>query len=191
MGPPFLKAVKALEKFAIDQPKVCIMNTFLSPDFSPININETYSYFSKLGFINAERCEDIISKSGIGLDEYDFYFEWFREPTNIEFLEFIQGIDNTLKTIGVYYSLISRGSNSLELDLSQDEIMDFDADVSISSGYFEVYRDKGNQWRFRLKAPNHKIIAVSEAYTSKVGCLNGVKSVKENAANSEIYDFTE
>jgi len=63
--------------------------------------------------------------------------------------------------------------------------------VSVSGGYFEVYRGKDGQWRFRLKAGNHRIIAVSEAYTSKAGCMNGIRSVKENSKNSEIYDLTE
>ncbi|MBQ8088545.1 MAG: YegP family protein, partial [Clostridia bacterium] len=31
-----------------------------------------------------------------------------------------------------------------------------------------------------------QIIAVSEGYTAKAGCLNGVESVKKNAADSEI-----
>ena len=51
---------------------------------------------------------------------------------------------------------------------------------------FEIYTDKAGELRFRLKATNGQIIAVSEGYTAKAGCLNGVESVKKNAADSEI-----
>lgn len=56
---------------------------------------------------------------------------------------------------------------------------------------FEVYKDAGGQFRFRLVAPNNEIIAVSEAYTSKAGCMNGIESVKKNAPIAEIEDQTE
>lgn len=51
---------------------------------------------------------------------------------------------------------------------------------------FEMYRDKAGEYRFRLKAKNGKIIAVSEGYTAKAGCLNGIESVKKNAPEAEI-----
>ncbi len=46
---------------------------------------------------------------------------------------------------------------------------------------FEVYADKGGQFRFRLKAKNGQVIASSEAYVNKPNCLNGVESVRRNA----------
>ena len=46
---------------------------------------------------------------------------------------------------------------------------------------FELYQDKAGQFRFRLKARNGKIIGISEGYTGKAGCLNGIDSVKHNA----------
>lgn len=49
---------------------------------------------------------------------------------------------------------------------------------------FEVYLDKKGESRFRLKAKNGEIIAVSEGYTTKASCLNGVESVRKNAADS-------
>lgn len=50
---------------------------------------------------------------------------------------------------------------------------------------FEVYTDKAGEFRFRLKATNGEIIAVSEGYTKLASCLNGIESVKKNA-DSEI-----
>ena len=51
---------------------------------------------------------------------------------------------------------------------------------------FEVYTDKAGEYRFRLKATNGQIIAVSEGYKAKDSCLNGVESVKKNAPDAEI-----
>ncbi len=53
---------------------------------------------------------------------------------------------------------------------------------------FEVYEDKGGEFRFRLKATNGQVIAVSEGYTGKAGCLNGIESVKKNAPEAPITE---
>ena len=53
---------------------------------------------------------------------------------------------------------------------------------------FEVYTDKAGEYRFRLKATNGQVIAVSEGYTSESGCLNGVESIKKNAADAETVE---
>jgi len=54
---------------------------------------------------------------------------------------------------------------------------------------YQVYKDVGGKYRFRLRAANNKIVAVSEAYESKSGCMNGVNSVQKNC-NSHVEDQT-
>ncbi len=49
---------------------------------------------------------------------------------------------------------------------------------------FEVYADKSGEFRFRLKATNGQVIAVSEGYTTLANCLKGVESVKKNAPDA-------
>ncbi len=56
---------------------------------------------------------------------------------------------------------------------------------------FEIYTDKAGEFRFRLKATNGQIIAVSEGYKTKASCENGVASVKKNAEAAEIVDTRE
>lgn len=58
--------------------------------------------------------------------------------------------------------------------------------VTLPNPKFELYRDKAGAFRFRLKARNGKIIAVSEAYAALGGCLNGIASVRKNSAAAEI-----
>ncbi|MBQ2791770.1 MAG: YegP family protein [Oscillospiraceae bacterium] len=53
---------------------------------------------------------------------------------------------------------------------------------------FEVYTDKAGEYRFRLKATNGQVIAVSEGYKALAGCLNGVESVKKNAPEAETVE---
>lgn len=58
--------------------------------------------------------------------------------------------------------------------------------VEVKHPKFEVYTDKAGEYRFRLKARNGEVIAVSEGYKSKDGCLNGIESVKKNAPDAEV-----
>lgn len=53
---------------------------------------------------------------------------------------------------------------------------------------FEVYIDKAGEFRFRLKASNGQIIAVSEGYKAIASCLNGIESVKKNAVDAKIIE---
>ncbi len=54
---------------------------------------------------------------------------------------------------------------------------------------YQVYKDAAGKFRFRLRAENSKIVAVSEAYDQHAGCLNGVKSVQTNCG-AQIEDLT-
>ena len=53
---------------------------------------------------------------------------------------------------------------------------------------FEVYTDKAGEFRFRLKATNGQVIAVSEGYKAIASCLNGIESVKKNAPEAEVVE---
>ncbi|MBQ2082998.1 MAG: YegP family protein [Lachnospiraceae bacterium] len=51
---------------------------------------------------------------------------------------------------------------------------------------FEVYTDKSDDFRFRLKATNGQIIGTGQGYASKAGCLKGIESIKKNSVDAEI-----
>lgn len=53
---------------------------------------------------------------------------------------------------------------------------------------FEMYTDKKGDFRFRLKATNGQIIAVSEGYTTKNACKNGIESIRKNAPEAKIEE---
>ena len=60
--------------------------------------------------------------------------------------------------------------------------------AAVTHPKFELYTDKGGEYRFRLKATNGQVIAVSEGYVAKASCVNGIESVKKNAAEAEIVE---
>ena len=54
---------------------------------------------------------------------------------------------------------------------------------------FELYKDKGGQFRWRLRHENGNIIADSgEGYTTKANALNGIESVKTNCRAADIVE---
>ncbi|WP_127473068.1 YegP family protein [Microbacterium sulfonylureivorans] len=56
------------------------------------------------------------------------------------------------------------------------------------AGKFELFEDKGGQWRFNLLASNGQVIASSEGYSSKSAAKNGIESVKTNAPGAEVVE---
>jgi len=56
---------------------------------------------------------------------------------------------------------------------------------------FELIKDKGGEYRWRLRHQNGQIIADSgEGYVNKEDAKNGIQSVKENAPDALIVDQT-
>ncbi|KKA43415.1 YegP family protein [Salinivibrio sp. KP-1] len=55
-------------------------------------------------------------------------------------------------------------------------------------GVFEIFKDKTQEYRFRLKAGNGETILASEGYKAKQGCQNGIESVRENAPTDDRYE---
>jgi uncharacterized protein YegP (UPF0339 family) len=60
--------------------------------------------------------------------------------------------------------------------------------TAVTNPKFEMYEDKSGEFRFRLKARNGEVIAVSEGYVAKASCLNGIDSVRRNAPEAEVVE---
>jgi uncharacterized protein YegP (UPF0339 family) len=56
---------------------------------------------------------------------------------------------------------------------------------------FEINKDLAGEFRFKLVAINGETIAVSEGYTTKESAMNGIASVRQNAALAVIDDTTD
>ncbi len=108
-GPPVLQAIRALEKMAIDMPEVCIMDTIIHTNI-PHDPEDMVDYFSYIGVgqIPRERCDKLISKSGEKMGEYDFFFEWFKDPSQKELNELLEKVDKTLAPLGCRYTITTK-----------------------------------------------------------------------------------
>ena len=126
-GPPLYKALKELEKIAINMPEVCMLSAPLalhlktefakdiskysgyekgSRNLDPLLPEFAWRYFNSSGLIvTRERCANVISDSGIDLEKYDFYFEWYTKPSPEQIQELIKKIDLALKPLGCMYTI--------------------------------------------------------------------------------------
>ena len=125
LGPPILEGIKALEKVAIDNPKVCMMHRAFVKGLSPHIARDIglepqsarlrvpsydsaglVEYFRSSGvFVTQEQCESIISELGQALGEYDFFFEWHEKPSTTQLGDLITKIDEALADLGCHYSV--------------------------------------------------------------------------------------
>ncbi|WP_326963195.1 YegP family protein [Arthrobacter sp. PL16] len=59
----------------------------------------------------------------------------------------------------------------------------------VMAGKFELFRDGGVSFRFRLKAPNGTVVAVSKQYSDKASAVEGIHAVRECAGTGLITDL--
>ena len=55
------------------------------------------------------------------------------------------------------------------------------------AGKFEIFKDRGGKYRFRLKASNGEIILASQGYASRSGVHTGIKSVKAHCRRKNCF----
>ena len=56
------------------------------------------------------------------------------------------------------------------------------------AGTFVISTRSNGEFQFNLKAGNGQVILSSEGYTAKSGCLNGIESVRKNAASDGNFE---
>jgi hypothetical protein len=112
-GPPVREAIKELEKIAVDMPEASITKTFISNEI-PLKTAQDIG-LQAMEYINgssiivtSEQRKNIISKSGEKLGEYDFFFEWFKEPTMKQLNALIEKIDVSLSPLGCTYTITTK-----------------------------------------------------------------------------------
>ena len=64
-----------------------------------------------------------------------------------------------------------------------------DATEAGASRTFEIFEDKAGQWRWRLRARNGELVAMSEqGFTTKAGVVRSLEVVRRNTADAEGYE---
>lgn len=75
-----------------------------------------------------------------------------------------------------------KGAESVAKCADRAKIADLTGDREpVNNPRFELYQDRSGAYRFRLRARNGQIIAVSEGYTTRSACADGIESVRKNA----------
>ncbi len=74
-------------------------------------------------------------------------------------------------------------------ELDDDPISNADAAPTESHSRFELFRDRADEWRWRLRHRNGNVIATSgEGYTRKHNAKKGARSVMQNAAGAAMVE---
>jgi hypothetical protein len=121
-GPPILEAIRELEKVAIDMPEVCVMDQVILKNLSPriardiggdtvgtVDVAVSEFFMQRTGVVvPVKRCHSIISKHGLKLGEYDFFFEWHKDPDISQLNTLIEKIDRALKPLGCLYTITTK-----------------------------------------------------------------------------------
>jgi hypothetical protein len=109
-GPPVAKALRALEKIAMESPNVQISGFYESYCF--LSENEPDSMNAYLASIPCEVPQKhrarLISKSGHTLGSNDFYFEWTENPSWQDVENLITKIDDAFAPLGCRYTIETR-----------------------------------------------------------------------------------
>ncbi len=79
----------------------------------------------------------------------------------------------------------SRGGAANAVDRVRDYLPEADL-LDIGRAVFEVYEDQADEWRWRLRHRNGRILADSgQGYADRSGAWDGIEGVKRNAPNAE------
>ena len=95
----------------------------------------------------------------------------------------------TVATSEVYETEVAcrKGIESVRKNAEKAKLEDLtESGKRVTNPKFELFQDRSGAYRFRLKARNGGVIAVSEGYSTKAACCGGMESVRRNATDGEI-----
>ncbi|AUX10858.1 hypothetical protein AArcSl_3252 [Halalkaliarchaeum desulfuricum] len=122
-------------------------------------------------------------------------FEVYRDRAGQYRWRLLHENGNILADSGQGYTRRSDARNGLEsvrTNVNEAPILDPGTEPeeeTNTDAVFEVYEDKGGEWRWRLRHQNGNIIADSgEGYASRSGCIEAVDRIREYAPEADILD---
>jgi uncharacterized protein YegP (UPF0339 family) len=116
-------------------------------------------------------------------------FEIRKTATGVKF-DLRAGNGETVATSEVYETEAAcrKGIESVRKNAEKAKMQDMTQDESktVTNPKFELFQDKQGNFRFRLRARNGGVIAVSEGYSTKAACCGGIESVRRNGPDAPI-----
>jgi len=111
-GPPILEAIKALEAVAVDMSKAISLKFSHKclPYPSKSNTRHWNAYVNnmKRTYVDCYEPVRLISEANQQLGEYDFFYEWDKEPNMEQVEELLGKIDEALGGLGCYYTISTK-----------------------------------------------------------------------------------
>ena len=93
---------------------------------------------------------------------------------------------------GETFSSLASCKNSIESvkknALAHVEDQTVEGYETVTHPKYELYEDKGGEYRWRLKARNGEPIGKSEGYKAKASAVNGIESAGKNAPDAEVVE---
>ena len=84
---------------------------------------------------------------------------------------------------------LALGAALLAAAASGQEKKDKDKDKAKDVAVFEVYKDKGDEFRFRLNDGEGTTLAISgKGYKTKAECVKVVETIKKEAAKAKVEE---
>jgi uncharacterized protein YegP (UPF0339 family) len=82
--------------------------------------------------------------------------------------------------------LLTAGMGAVPVTAAREQAKDEKRNLT-----FEIYKDKADEFRWRLKAGNGAIIGTSgDGYKGKGDCEHAIELIKEGAAKAKVEDTT-
>ncbi|MGD2200777.1 MAG: hypothetical protein PVJ38_03975 [Candidatus Bathyarchaeota archaeon] len=113
-GPPHMEAIKALEAVAVELSKstqVKFSHKCLPyPSINQPTTNDWNAYLKNMSnmYVDCYEPLKIISEAHTMLGEYDFFYEWVKDPTMKQVRDLMEKIDEALDGLGCYYTLTTK-----------------------------------------------------------------------------------
>ncbi|PSM53192.1 DUF1508 domain-containing protein (tandem domains) [Campylobacter blaseri] len=108
-------------------------------------------------------------------------------------IKFDLDINSHIVCTSEVYTTLSACKNGIESvkknsALNKIEDLTIEDSEKLTNPKFEIYEDKKGHFRFRLKASNGQIIAVSEDFKDKKDCLKVIDLIVKEAPNAEVVE---
>ena len=114
-GPPIVKALKSLEQIAFEMSKkidVKFYHSFVPPLLSHKSMTMSPDKYWKRILqdspLKVSEKKKLVSKAYQTLGEYDFFFEWSKDPTLAQILELIEKLDVAINRCGCRYTITTK-----------------------------------------------------------------------------------
>ena len=110
-----------------------------------------------------------------------------RDSKDGQYYFVIQAPNDEVVAVSEMYTTKSGRDKGIEATMRNAK----EAGIESEGTLFQIFQGKNDEWYFRLRSTNARIVLQSEGYTSRAGAENGVDSVQKNSQNADRFEKRE